>query len=194
MSGGKVLCSLQGPVDKRVELDEIVGPVDGNEVNLRPICRLIGAQSRYPSLGGRERPRKRLDFSYITAGDTGLARAIETVDAADGDEVFERRLPRINRPNPPSVAPLGFFPSRVGFRKQPACVERDDIDVEAGFADVMKDDLIFQPKARGENDRSVERLAETYKPLDQTRACKRAIEGGRAHRESFGHCCCRRPA
>src|SRR6266849_4306306 len=163
VGGGKLLQSLAGPIDQRVELEEIALSIGNHKTDLHAIRRLLGTQAGDPSLRAHERPLERLDFSHVATGDARLLRIIESVDALGRDEIFKRRLARIDRPDAAAIAPLGFFPDRIGFGEQPASVERDDIDIEPGVANVMKDDLIFQPEASGENDRSVDPIADRRK-------------------------------
>src|SRR5216683_3551380 len=118
MGGGEVLCGLAGPIDQRVELEEIALPVGRHQGDLAAIRRLVGAQPGNPSLRAGERPPERLDFSYVATGDARLLGLIETIDALSRDEPFERRMLWIDRPDAAAIAPLGFFPGRIGFRKQ----------------------------------------------------------------------------
>src|SRR5215467_4150137 len=156
MGGGEVLYSLAGPIDQRVELEEIALPVCGYQSGLAAIRRLVGAQPGNPALRTCERPFERLNFSHVAAGDTRLLGMIEAVDALGRNKLLKRRLLRIDRPDAASIAPFGLFPGRISFRKQPAGVERDHVDIESSFTDVMQDDLVLQPEAGRENDRSVE--------------------------------------
>src|ERR1700730_2449702 len=165
MGGDEVLCGLTGPVDQWVEFKEIALHVSGHQADLATAGRLVGAQPGNPSLRTCERPLEWLDFSHVATGDARLLGMIETVDTLSRDELFKRRVPRIDRPDAAALRTVGLFPGRIGSRKQPAGVERHDIDIEPGFADVMQDDLILQPKTGGEDDRSIQFTTDTGKPL-----------------------------
>src|SRR5260370_8108586 len=124
VGGGKLFQSLAGPIDQRVELEEIALSIGNHEANLRPICRLLGTQAGDPSLRARERPLERLDFSHVATGDARLFGIIESVDALGRDELFERRPVRIDRPDAAAIAPPRFFPDPKGFREQPTTLQR----------------------------------------------------------------------
>ena len=126
MGGGEVLCGLAGPIDQRVEFEEIALQVSGHQADLATVGRLIGAQPGNPSLRICERPIQWLDVSHVATSDARFLGMIEAVDTLGRDELFKRRLLRIYRPDAAAVALLGLFPSRIGFRKQPAGVERDE--------------------------------------------------------------------
>src|SRR5262252_3431453 len=161
----EVLRSLTGPIDQRIEFEEIAIPVGSCQGEVTAIRRLVSTKSGYPSFRACKRPLEGLDLSHIATCDARFLCLIKAIDALSRDELLERRMLRIDRANATAIAPFGLLPRRVSFRKQPASVERHDIDVQAGVADVMQDDLIFQPKAGGKNDRSVQRPAYTDKPL-----------------------------
>jgi hypothetical protein len=71
---------------------------------------------------------------------------------------------------------LGALPGRVGLRKQPAGVERDDVDIEPCLANVMEDDLILEAEACREGDRARHVLAETHQAARNIEPGERAIE------------------
>jgi hypothetical protein len=131
-----------------------------------------------PPLRAGERARERVDLAGVATGGARLLRLVESVDALGRGEGFKGGVPRIDRPNAAAVTPLRRVPGRIGFRKQPASVERDEVDVETGLADVMNDDLALQSEAGGENDPAAERIAEAGQPLGHVKARKRATKTG----------------
>ena len=68
-----------------------------------------------------------------------------------------------------AVAPLGLGPDVVGLGEQAAGVERDDLDVRAGFgeSDRMRDRLVLEAEARGEHKAAGKAASDQRKPTRQ---------------------------
>ena len=119
------------PVEQRIDLENAVR---GIELGRRGVCaRRADWPARRPGDPGRgagERAAQRLDLAHRGSSDCARRdRVTEAVDAL-------RARPGLRAPrrsgsiaaDAPSVALFGLRPDVVGFRKQPAGVEGDDVD------------------------------------------------------------------
>src|ERR1700727_2853854 len=75
-----------------------------------------------------------------------------------------------------AVSPLGRCPERIGFRKQPAGIERHHVNIEREFMEYVQDHLILQPEACGESYFASDLAAKMFKPLTRMQRAKTLVE------------------
>src|ERR1700691_2289673 len=92
------------------------------------------------------------------------------------DKSFNGRMLRVDSADAAAVLPLGLGPERVCFWKQPAGIERHDVDIERQVLQNVKDDLILRPKAGGEDDFASHRAAKMRDPLARMQRAKAVVE------------------
>ncbi len=83
------------------------------------------------------------------------------------DQRFKRAALRHNGADVAAIAGLGRGPDVVGLGKQPAGVERDQIDIETLAEDGVADRLILNPEAGGEGEPAGDGLARGFDAAEQ---------------------------
>ena len=76
-------------------------------------------------------------------------------------------MARIDRADAAAEMAFSLGPEIVSFRKQAACIEGHDIDVDAAVMDHVQQCLILDTEARGEGDLAFDFIAELHKTFDR---------------------------
>src|SRR5665213_1961821 len=139
------------PVIERVDLDQAAGGIDAGEGDFGAMFGLIGAQTGDPSGGAFKRAIERFDLAHMTTSLPRRDRTLEPAGTLFADQCFERALRRHNGAHAPAIFLFGRRPDVMRLRKQPAGVERHQIDIEPLAEDCMTDGLVFDPEARRKN-------------------------------------------
>src|SRR5262249_39774093 len=84
---------------------------------------------------------------------------VKSIDPLTAHQRLDGATFRIERLNALAVSTLSFGPEFVGLRKQPARIEGHDVDGKRLAADRMRDGLVLDAKARGEDDPAVRNFA-----------------------------------
>lgn len=150
--------------------------IELGEGNLGAVLGLIRAQAGDPCLRAGERALERRDLAHMATGAARGGRRAKAVAALPVDQRFEFVPVRNDGADAAAVAAFGFGPDVMGFRKQAASVEGDDVDSQRLGENGMADRLIFEPEAGGEDERPANGGADRCDALEQ-------IERGGGHRQ-----------
>ncbi len=182
---------LAAPARERIELQEPTLGIGSEDRDAAARRRLVGPQSRDPDRRAGEHAGERRDLAHFAAGLPRRDALAKTVDPLAAHECLDIARVRIDGGNAHAVAQLRLRPDRMGLREQATRVERDDVDRKLLRQDQMRDDLILEAEARGEDDAAAHRLAheaqrpagiERIEPLSQ-------ILHGKGHETSPAAAC-----
>ncbi len=100
----------------------------------------------------------------------------KAVDALLRDQGFKLAVIGINSADGDAITALGFRPDVIGLREQPPGIERDHVDRQTLREDGVRDRLILNAEAGGENDAAIDRRAQQRQTGGEIAACECGCE------------------
>ncbi len=171
-------------VEQRRDLHQPALGIPRDESGVGPLSRLVGAQPGDPGRGTGQRPPEWLDLPNLTAGQPRVLRMVEAVDSAIGDHRCDGLGVRVIGADSNAVALLRLLPELVGRGEKPAGIERHNLDRKSLTKNMVRDQLVFDAEAGGEDDAPGDCLDRRAKTLGNA-VSDAAVERGNDRRLGY---------
>src|SRR5690606_30074734 len=158
---------LQRPVGDGVQLDELLDRVPGGERNVSASGRLGAAQAREPTGSALKRAVERADLADLAARLAVLDGEAEAVDAVARDELLDLARIREDDADLAVIAALAFLERVERLGEMAACIQREDVEIDARRGDGVKHRLILKAEAGREGYPARHRLGDRLEAILQ---------------------------
>jgi len=180
---------LARPIEQGIYFHQPATFLERRQRGAGPLGRLIGAKAGDPGGCTVKCTGQRLDFADGAAFKPSRDRRAHAVDALPGDQSFDASPVWRERRDPGAVTALSRRPDIVRLRKQTPSVQRRYVDRQPLRKKRVRNRLILEPKARGQNDGPADAGTNCGKAFEQVETAELSRQLGGDRPQACGRVC-----